>query len=126
MSKAPARDQALAALYAADLRGGEPDLAGLSARAARYVTGTWAERARLDAAIAAAATGWRLERMPVVDRNVLRLALFELRRGDTPVGVVVSEAVNLAKRFSTERSGAFVNGVLSKLIEVADAAPAGP
>ena len=59
--------------------------------------------------------------MPVVDRNIIRLALFELRLGKTPVGVVVSEAVNMAKRFSTERSGAFVNGVLAKLIEDPDA-----
>lgn len=117
MSKASARDQALSALYAADITGSEPKLAGLSGRAQRYVEGTWGERKELDAAIAAAATGWRIERMPAVDRNIIRLALHELRRGDTPVGVVVSEAVNMAKRFSTERSGAFVNGVLSKLIE---------
>ena len=90
---------------------------GLSARAQRYVTGTWESLAQLDAEISQAATGWRLERMPAVDRNIIRLALHELRTGATPVGVVVSEAVNLAKRFSTERSGAFVNAVLSKLIE---------
>ena len=121
MSKAPARDQALTALYAADMTDTEPVLEGLSARAGRYVIGTWTERKALDEAIAEAATGWRIERMPVVDRNIIRLALFELRRGDAPVGVVVSEAVNLAKKFSTERSGAFVNGVLSKLIEDVDA-----
>jgi len=126
MTKTAARDQALGALYAADLRGGEPDTSGLSGRATRYVEGTWARRAELDAAIAGAATGWRLERMPAVDRNVLRLALYELRVGETPIGVVLSEAVNLAKRFSTERSGAFVNGVLSKLLEVADTTPPGP
>lgn len=125
MTKASARDQALGALYAADLRGCDPDTSGISGRARRYVEGTWASRSELDAAIADAATGWRLERMPAVDRNVLRLALYELRKGETPVGVVVSEAVNLAKRFSTERSGAFVNGVLSKLIAVADSATAG-
>ena len=116
MSKTSARDQALAALYAADMTGAPPLTDGLSGRAQRYVDGTWKDRKALDAAIAAAATGWRLERMPVVDRNIIRLALFELRSGQTPVGVVVSEAVNLAKRFSTERSGAFVNGVLSQLI----------
>ena len=94
-----------------------PVLEGLSGRAQRYVTGTWGMRDALDQAITEAATGWRIERMPVVDRNIIRLALYELRSGDMPVGVVVSEAVNLAKRFSTERSGAFVNGVLSKLVE---------
>lgn len=117
MSKLSARDHALSILYAADLTGDAPDLAGLTGRVARYVEGTWSEREELDKAIAAAATGWRIERMPVVDRNIIRLALHELRKGDTPVGVVVSEAVNLAKRFSTERSGAFVNGVLAKLLE---------
>lgn len=117
MSKTSARDQALGALYAADMTNSGPKTIGLSGRAKRYVEGVWADRALLDAAIAAVATGWRIERMPAVDRNIIRLALHELRNGDTPVGVVVSEAVNLAKRFSTERSGAFVNGVLSKLVE---------
>ncbi len=117
MSKLSARDQALSALYAADMRGSEPDTTGLSTRATKYVTGTWDDRKALDASISAVATGWRLERMPAVDRNIIRLALHELRRGDTPVGVVVSEAVNMAKRYSTERSGSFVNGVLAKLIE---------
>jgi len=117
VSKASARDQALSVLYAADMTGSDPELTGLSGRAQRYVEGTWADRQLLDAAISAAATGWRIERMPAVDRNIIRLALHELRLGDTPVGVIVSEAVNMAKRFSTERSGAFVNGVLSRLIE---------
>ena len=69
---------------------------------------------RLDAAIAARATGWSLERMPVLDLNVLRLGAFELaERPDVPVAVVIDEAVELAKRFSTDNSGRFVNGVLS-------------
>ncbi len=117
MSKTPAREQALNALYAADVTGSAPDVSGLSGRARRYVEGTWGACADLDVDIEEATTGWRLGRMPAVDRNILRLALYELRTGDTPVGVVVSEAVNLAKQFSTERSGAFVNAVLSKLIE---------
>jgi N utilization substance protein B len=117
VSRQPARDQALRALYAADITGREPETENLSGRARRYVEGTWASRAELDAAIASAATGWRVERMPVVDRNIIRLALYELRSGQTPVGVAMSEAVNLAKTFSTERSGAFVNGVLAKLLE---------
>jgi N utilization substance protein B len=55
--------------------------------------------------------------MPAVDRNVLRLGLYELRYTDTPVGVAISEAVELAKTYSTERSGAFVNGVLGALVD---------
>ncbi|GIU93439.1 MAG: hypothetical protein KatS3mg011_2345 [Acidimicrobiia bacterium] len=70
----------------------------------------------LDEAIDQASEHWRLERMPVVDRAILRLGLFELRyRPDTPTAVIIAEAVDLAKRFSTERSGAFVNGVLAAL-----------
>jgi N utilization substance protein B len=78
--------------------------------------GVWAEREALDAAIGAASTGWRVERMAPVDRSVLRLALWELwRRPELPAAVVISEAVRLAKAYSTERSGAFVNGVLGRL-----------
>ncbi|MDG6938571.1 MAG: transcription antitermination protein NusB, partial [Nitrososphaerota archaeon] len=63
--------------------------------------------------------GWALERMPAVDRSLLRLATFELLgRPDTPTGVVISEAVELAKEYSTEESGRFVNGVLAALAAV--------
>lgn len=117
MTRKPARDQALRALYAADISGCDPDTSGLSARAKRYVEGTWSQIKELDAEISAVASGWRLERMPAVDRNIIRLALFELRSGNTPVGVALSEAVKLAKTFSTERSGAFVNGVLARLVD---------
>jgi transcription antitermination protein NusB len=61
------------------------------------------------------AAGWRVDRMPAVDRTILRLALYELRHTSTPLAVVIDEAVELAKRYSTERSGSFVNGVLGKL-----------
>ncbi|HET9070860.1 MAG TPA: transcription antitermination protein NusB, partial [Acidimicrobiales bacterium] len=57
---------------------------------------------------------WSVDRMPAVDRSLLRLATFELLgRPDTPTGVVISEAVDLAKEYSTEESGRFVNGVLA-------------
>jgi N utilization substance protein B len=87
----------------------------LPARAQRYVDGVWHHREELDVRIGAAATGWRVERMPPVDRNILRLGLYELTYTDTPVGVAISEAVELAKTYSTARSGAFVNGVLAQL-----------
>jgi len=118
VSKLSARNQAVRVLYAADITGREPDLAGLSSRARRYVEGTWHDRQDIDAAISAVATGWRLERMPAVDRNIIRLAVHELWSGDTPVAVTMNEAVNLAKTLSTERSGAFVNGVLARLVAV--------
>jgi transcription antitermination protein NusB len=80
------------------------------------VTGVAAHRDRLDAAIAERAEGWSLARMPLLDLDVLRLGAFELaERPDVPVAVVIDEAVELAKRFSTDNSGRFVNGVLSAL-----------
>jgi N utilization substance protein B len=111
------RADALAALYEAEVRRSTtPDLEDLSEAAAAIVAGVWSERAELDAAIGAAATGWRVERMPPVDRCLLRIALWELRRRpDTPTAVVIAEAVRLAKAYSTERSSGFVNGVLSRL-----------
>lgn len=116
MKPAEARDEALLALYEADQRRTVPDLTDLAPRAADFASGVWAERESLDGAIGAVATGWRVERMPPVDRNVLRLALWELRhRPRTPVPVVISEAVRLAKTYSTARSGGFVNGVLARL-----------
>jgi len=69
--------------------------------------------------IAAHAKGWTLARMPVLDRTVLRIAAFELLgRPDVPVAVVIDEAVELAKRFSTDDSPRFVNGVLSAVVPV--------
>ena len=122
MSAKEARQAALEALYAADLTGAEPDLGELSARAGRLVTGVRLHRDDLDEVIASLAEGWRLERMPAVDRNILRLGAYELLHTDTPTGVVVDEAVELAKSFSTSRSGAFVNGVLGRLAENRNAA----
>jgi N utilization substance protein B len=110
------RDEVLEVLYEADLRGGPPDTAGLDEVGAALAGGAWEEREELDGALGAVSSEWRVERMPVIDRNVLRLALWELRhRPDLPAGVIISEAVRLAKGYSTERSGAFVNGVLGRL-----------
>ena len=70
---------------------------------------------RIDELIAQYSVGWTLDRMPVIDRTLLRMATFELlARPDVPTGVVISEAVELAKAYSTEESGRFVNGVLSR------------
>ncbi|HAX82047.1 MAG TPA: transcription antitermination factor NusB [Actinobacteria bacterium] len=107
----------MVALYEADQRRQDPDVAEVTRRAAEMAAGVWAERDALDIALGATATGWRVERMPPVDRNILRLALWELRhRPGTPVAVVISEAVRLAKTYSTARSGGFVNGVLARLV----------
>src|SRR6476646_854560 len=80
------------------------------------VEGVEANGPELDQLIAAHARNWSLERMPAIDRNLLRLALYELKdRPDVPVAVVIDEAVELAKRFSTDDSGRFVNGMLSAI-----------
>lgn len=113
------RELAVQALYQAD-QTGDPAAAtaDLTGKALRLAEGTLAVLPDLDEAIEGASDRWRVDRMPAVDRAVLRLALYELRHErDTPVGVVISEAVRIAKEFSTARSGAFVNGVLAALAE---------
>ena len=87
--------------------------------ATMLVEGVVENQDRLDEAITTYAKGWTLARMPTIDRSVLRIAGFELLgRPDVPVAVVLNEAVELAKRFSTDDSGRFVNGVLSALVPV--------
>ena len=118
MSAAEPRFASFRALFSADAIGNEElNLEGLNKRARAMAEGVWENRAELDAEIAATARKWRIGRMPAVDRSLLRLSLYELRHTSTPVGVVISEAVEIAKRYSTERSGSFVNGVLGKLAE---------
>ena len=96
-------DEVLAALPASP----DPMAEGL-------VRGVGAQRGRIDGLIGEAARGWELSRMPALDRAILRLATFELlERTDTPVAVVIDEAVELAKAYSTEQSGRFVNGILA-------------
>lgn len=85
---------------------------GARAYAKELVLGTVERRVELDLRIATHAANWRVERMATVDRNVLRLATFEMAFLDTPAAVVIDEAVDLARRFGGERSPAFVNGVL--------------
>ncbi len=114
--KVEPRDLALEVLYGSELGGDEADLTGLTGRVGALVNGVLEHLEELDNEIESASEHWSVARMPVIDRNILRLGLFELRHSeDTPTAVVVSEAVRLAKTYSTERSGAFVNGVLAAL-----------
>ncbi len=78
-------------------------------------------RERADGLIDAASTRWSLSRMPVLDVVVMRQAVAELLTGDTPTGVVLSQAVELASRYSTEGSGRFVNGILGTIAADLDA-----
>jgi transcription antitermination protein NusB len=77
--------------------------------------GAYTEMEFLDAVITRRSDNWKLERMPVVDRNILRLAAWELLRTPTPPAVVIDQAIELARRFSGDESARFVNGVLDAL-----------
>lgn len=80
------------------------------------IAGTRQHQERIDALIDAAANNWRLERLAVVDLAVLRVAVFELlEQPEVPPAVVLDEAIDIAKRFGTNESGAFVNGVLDRI-----------
>lgn len=82
------------------------------------VAGTLIHRDELDEVITRQADHWRLARMPIVDRNILRLALFELLHDPaTPQPVVIDEALEIAKRFSTPRSSQFINGILDGVLK---------
>ena len=124
ISRRAARKQALDILYEADLRGrpldavlahhldGEEPPGEFTLQLVRTVA---RHAAAIDDEIRARARDWRLERMPIVDRNLLRLGLAELHHlPDVPPGVSISEAVALAKELSTDDSGRFVNGLLAR------------
>ena len=82
----------------------------------QLVEGVAAHAERIDALIAANAKGWTLDRMPTVDRNLLRIATYEITEvEDVPAAVAIAEAVELAKDLSTEDSAGFINGVLSAI-----------
>ncbi len=122
--RSDARERALYLLYEAHSKGIAPaDALSLQVLepdelTRTLVSGVGEHGEQIDQAIARRAKGWTLARMPVLDLNVLRLGAFELAyRPDVPVAVVLDEAVELAKRFSTDDSGRFVNGVLSALVD---------
>lgn len=124
-----AREIALQALYIIDtsgtpeteafaivIRREQPDDQKTLDFARELVGGATAERASLDALIEGAAQNWALSRMAAVDRNVLRLSAFELlHRPETPVNVIIDEAIEIVRKFSTEDSTRFINGILDKL-----------
>ncbi len=88
--------------------------------------GTWEQRQTIDAWVERLAPQWPVHRQPGVDRNLLRLAVWELTNTATPPKVVIDEAIELAKQYSTENSGAFVNGVLDSVLKEVAALMSGP
>lgn len=133
-ARTKARKRALDVLFECDLRSSDAletlarhiSLAAppVPAYTVTLVEGVVSHRPRIDELIETYAVGWTLDRMPVVDRNLLRIGAFELLWADeVPDGVVLSEAVNLARDLSTDDSPMFVNGVLAKLLEEKPALP---
>jgi transcription antitermination protein NusB len=126
-ARSKARKRALDVLYETDLRDTDP-LVTVGERVARadppvpeyaveLVEGVTEHRTRIDEIIASYAEGWTMERMPPVDRNVLRIGVYEmLWREDIPDVVAIDEAIELAKSLSTDDSPRFVNGVLARIL----------
>lgn len=121
LPRTKARKHALDILHSADaldrpvpeVLAGESDVVAFTRE---LVEGVEANRAELDDLIRRYADRWVLERMPIVDRNLLRIGIFELlHRPDVPPAVAINEAVELAKLLSTEDSGRFVNGLLGRV-----------
>jgi N utilization substance protein B len=123
--RSDSRERAMMLLYEADSKGISASdvlaaqISDTDELTTMLVEGVEQHQSQLDAAITEYSKGWTLARMPTIDRTVLRIAGFELLgRSDVPVAVVLNEAVELAKRFSTDDSGRFVNGVLAALVPV--------
>lgn len=114
-------EQAIALFWKSFQAGDEAspaDVAEAQPFAETLVRGVREHLAELDAQIQSASRNWRLERMARVDRNLLRLALYELRyAGDVPAKVAINEAIEIAKRYGTAESSAFVNGILDRCRE---------
>lgn len=130
-SRTKARKRALDALFASTVRGVSPEVAlselakatsdrenqaEIHGYAERIISGYLENSSVIDSQIQALSEEWRLERMPAVDRSLLRMAGWEiLFNDDVPDSVAIAEAVELAKEYSTEESGRFINGLLGRL-----------
>ena len=117
-----ARERALSLLYEAETKDQAPteivaeQVLDPDPFTADVVTGVETAGAEIDALISRFAKGWALDRMPALDRTLLRMGVYELtHRPDVPTGVVLSEIVDLASEYSTDESGPFVNGVLAAI-----------
>jgi N utilization substance protein B len=128
-SRRAAREQALQVLYSVVIGAREPrdavtEIVGESGDRTfveDLAIGTLEYAAEADRVVSPLLEGWTIERLPTIDRLLLQMATFELRcRPETPKAVAINEAVELAKRFSTEDSGRFVNGVLSAVADAND------
>jgi N utilization substance protein B len=125
-----ARELALQMLYQHDLSGNPADTiidtfedlqkskANTREFAVRIFRGTLDHVAKIDEMIVAQADNWRLERMAVVDRNIIRMSVYEfLHESDTPKLVIIDEAIEIAKKFGTQKSSQFINGILDGILK---------
>ncbi len=128
-SRSKARKAALDLLYESDIRkGSATELLSKRVTEMEYeareftkelIDGIELNKRKIDELIATYAQGWDMDRMPVLDRNILRLAIFELLWSQSvPEAVAISEALELAANFSTEDSSKYINGVLGKVLEI--------
>jgi len=128
-SRSKARKAALDLLYESDIRkGSAAELLSKRVTEMEYeareftkelIDGIELHKRKIDELIATYAQGWDMDRMPVLDRNILRLAIFELLWSQSvPEAVAISEALELAANFSTEDSSKYINGVLGKVLEI--------
>ncbi|MEI8082214.1 MAG: transcription antitermination factor NusB [Actinomycetes bacterium] len=127
-ARSKARKRALDVLFESEVQGtaATDALAALEQRQEQplneyvrvIVEGVSDHRARIDELLATYASGWTLERMPAVDRNVLRIGTWELLWGQVPDAVAISEAMVLVTDLSTDESSAFVNGVLGRILDI--------
>lgn len=130
-ARTKARKRAVDALYAAELRDGmatelleetkqqvgdRQNQDEIFSFANELVTGVLSNQLEIDETISSMAQNWSLDRMPAVDRAILRLAVYEINFADLEPAIAISEAVSLANELSTDESGAFVNGVLSAVV----------
>ena len=134
-ARSKARKQTLDILYEADIRGTQPldimtsrDVTeeGLDARPIReytreLITGVTEHRRKIDELIATYAQGWDMDRLPAVDRNIMRLALFEILWSEGLAdAVAIDEALTLAKELSTDESAGYIHGVLGRIASIKD------
>jgi N utilization substance protein B len=125
-----ARELALQMLYQHDVSGNETEMiistfedlqkskANTREFAIRVFTGTVAHLKELDDMIQAQAENWRLSRMSVVDRNIIRMSVYEfMHENDTPKLVIIDEAIEIAKKFGTQKSSQFINGILDGILK---------
>jgi len=125
-----ARELALQMLFQHDISGNEPDMICTTFEdlqkskpntrefATRVFKGTVENLTKIDDMITAQADNWRIERMAVVDRNIIRMSIYEfLHENDTPKLVIIDEAIEIAKKFGTQKSSQFINGILDGILK---------